>query len=64
MRKRHDHAEGRNGGSACFAMATQNSLETQMEHERQAIAACGGSADFKEGVSAFLEKRSLSFQGR
>jgi 2-(1,2-epoxy-1,2-dihydrophenyl)acetyl-CoA isomerase len=47
-----------------IAMGTQNSLETQMEHERQAIAACGRSADFKEAVAAFLEKRSATYQGR
>jgi 2-(1,2-epoxy-1,2-dihydrophenyl)acetyl-CoA isomerase len=47
-----------------IAMGTENSLETQMEHERQAIAACGRSADFKEGIAAFLAKRSATFQGR
>ena len=46
-----------------IAMGTENSLETQMEHERQAIAACGRSADFKEGIAAFLEKRSANYQG-
>ena len=38
-------------------------LETQMEYERQAIAACGNSADFAEGTSAFLEKRAPAFHG-
>jgi 2-(1,2-epoxy-1,2-dihydrophenyl)acetyl-CoA isomerase len=34
------------------------SLEAQMEHERQAIAAAARSADFGEGVRAFLERRA------
>jgi 2-(1,2-epoxy-1,2-dihydrophenyl)acetyl-CoA isomerase len=39
------------------------SLETQMEDERQAVANCGRSADFKEGVTAFLEKRQATYRG-
>jgi 2-(1,2-epoxy-1,2-dihydrophenyl)acetyl-CoA isomerase len=37
------------------------SLETQMEWESQAIARAGGTADGKEGVSAFVEKRKAKF---
>lgn len=40
------------------------SIETQMEHERRAIAACGGTADFKEGAAAFFAKRKAVFRGR
>ena len=40
------------------------SLETQMEHERRAIAACGNSEDFREGTAAFLEKRKPDYVGR
>jgi len=38
-----------------------NSLETQMELEGRAIAACAGSANGQEGVQAFLEKRKPQF---
>lgn len=37
------------------------SLETQMEWESRAIAEAGGTADGKEGVTAFLEKRKARF---
>ncbi|MFO1108131.1 MAG: enoyl-CoA hydratase-related protein [Bradyrhizobium sp.] len=46
------------------ALSMQNTLETQMEHERQAIAACGRTADFLEGIDAFLSKRKPEFQRR
>lgn len=39
-------------------------LETQMEHETQAIAARAHTADGREGVAAFLEKRAPQFTGR
>ena len=38
-----------------------NSLETQMELEGRSIAACAGSANGREGVQAFLEKRKPNF---
>jgi len=47
-----------------LTLSAQNSLETQMEHERRAIAACGRTADFREGADAFLAKRPAKFQGR
>jgi 2-(1,2-epoxy-1,2-dihydrophenyl)acetyl-CoA isomerase len=40
------------------------SLETQMELESRAIAEAGGSADGKEGIAAFVEKRKARFGGR
>jgi 2-(1,2-epoxy-1,2-dihydrophenyl)acetyl-CoA isomerase len=40
------------------------SLETQMELESRAIAEAGGSADGKEGIAAFVEKRKARFSGR
>lgn len=45
------------------ASSMESSMETQMEHERRAIAACGGTEDFKEGVAAFVEKRTPDFKG-
>lgn len=44
--------------------ASWNSLETQMEQESRAIAESVGSADGKEGLNAFLNKRKPVFKGR
>ncbi|MBX7137221.1 MAG: 2-(1,2-epoxy-1,2-dihydrophenyl)acetyl-CoA isomerase PaaG [Oligoflexia bacterium] len=40
-----------------------NSLKEQLELEAQLQGECGRSADYKEGVSAFLGKRSPQFKG-
>ena len=47
-----------------FHQSTQESLETQMELEAQAIAACSQTEDFKNGVAAFARKQAPSFRGR
>jgi len=47
-----------------FHQSTQESLETQMELEAQAIAASGHTEDFKGGVTAFAKKQQPTFQGR
>ena len=47
-----------------FHQSTQESLETQMELEAQAIAASGHTADFQVGVKAFAAKQPVSFRGR
>ena len=39
------------------------SLESQMELEARAIADAARSADAKEGIAAFFEKRAPRFQG-
>jgi 2-(1,2-epoxy-1,2-dihydrophenyl)acetyl-CoA isomerase len=39
-------------------------LERQLEDEREAIQRSAATQDFNEGVSAFLEKRKANFQGR
>lgn len=41
-----------------------NSYETQLDLEARLQNEAGRSTDFKEGVSAFLEKRDAEFQGR
>ena len=47
-----------------FHQSTQESLETQMELEAQAIAASGHTEDFRTGVRAFAAKQPVSFKGR
>jgi 2-(1,2-epoxy-1,2-dihydrophenyl)acetyl-CoA isomerase len=44
--------------------ATTSTLEDQLEWEAQLQSAAVKSADFTEGVQAFLEKRKPDFQGR
>ena len=44
--------------------ATVNSLEDQLLLEEQLQARAGASDDYREGVSAFLEKRPAKFSGR
>jgi 2-(1,2-epoxy-1,2-dihydrophenyl)acetyl-CoA isomerase len=51
-------------GKLLFHRSTTESLETQMELESQAIAACGHTEDFAEGVRAFAAKRAPSFKGK
>jgi 2-(1,2-epoxy-1,2-dihydrophenyl)acetyl-CoA isomerase len=46
-----------------FLMSGHESLETQMENETQFIALSSKTADFREGVKAFAEKRQPIFRG-
>lgn len=48
--------------SAIHAAAT-NSLDAQLDHERDAQRRLGLSNDYAEGVAAFLEKRAPNFKG-
>lgn len=42
----------------------ENDLETQLHAERNAQRIAGRTSDFKEGVTAFLEKRAAEFTGK
>jgi 2-(1,2-epoxy-1,2-dihydrophenyl)acetyl-CoA isomerase len=53
------------GAKRLFHESTWQSLETQMELEAQAIAACGRTEDFAAGVTAFASKKQPPpFKGR
>jgi 2-(1,2-epoxy-1,2-dihydrophenyl)acetyl-CoA isomerase len=51
------------GAKLLFHQSTHESLETQMELEARAIAAIGHTEDFREGVTAFAQKRTPAFRG-
>ncbi len=60
-----------NGPTRAYAEAKRllndspgRSMETQMEEELFAFARCARTADFADGVTAFVEKRKPQFQGR
>jgi len=43
--------------------ALANSRETQLQREQESLADCSTTADFAEGVAAFVEKREAKFGG-
>jgi 2-(1,2-epoxy-1,2-dihydrophenyl)acetyl-CoA isomerase len=47
-----------------FAAAGANTLDAQLDLERDLQRVAGASADFQEGVQAFLEKRPAQFGAR
>ncbi|MBI4609431.1 MAG: enoyl-CoA hydratase/isomerase family protein [Candidatus Rokubacteria bacterium] len=52
------------GAKLLFHQSTHESLETQMELESQAIARSGHTEDFRDGVTAFAQKKTPTFKGR
>ena len=44
--------------------AFRQPLESQLEDEAQALATVAGTADAREGITAFVEKRKARFTGR
>ena len=60
-----------NGPTTGFALAKQailaaaeNSLEEQLDLEAKLQSQAGATADYREGVTAFLEKRPAKFTGK
>jgi len=47
-----------------LAASYDNSLASQLQSEAEAFARCAATADFGEGVNAFLEKRQPVFRGQ
>ncbi len=45
-------------------LSLNNTLESQMENESEFIARAGSSQDFREGVTAFMERCTPKFSGR
>lgn len=47
-----------------LAASHDNQIESQLQSESEAFGRCGGTDDFAEGVTAFLEKRKPVFKGK
>ena len=41
-----------------------SSLDDQLQSEAESFAACAGTSDFVEGITAFAEKRAAKFKGK
>jgi 2-(1,2-epoxy-1,2-dihydrophenyl)acetyl-CoA isomerase len=49
---------------ALVRQSFDNTAQTQLELERRGLVVMADTADFREGVTAFVEKRRPSFKGR
>ena len=49
---------------ALFYRSLESEFEAQLQAEAEYFADCASRADFREGVTAFVEKRSPNFTGR
>ncbi|OJU93019.1 MAG: 2-(1,2-epoxy-1,2-dihydrophenyl)acetyl-CoA isomerase [Shinella sp. 65-6] len=58
------HTKGLGMTKRAIQAAATNSLDQQLDLERDLQREAGRSADYAEGVSAFLEKRKPEFKGR
>ena len=47
-----------------FKTSLSQGFEAQLEDEAQALSRAAGSADAREGITAFVEKRKPTFQGK
>ena len=56
--------EAYGGIKRLFLQASSRSFESQLEDEAQTLAAISKTADAREGIKAFREKRRPNFQGR
>jgi len=60
----HLIGEARAKGLAMTAESWDSDLLTHIDKEADYMKRCGESADYAEGVSAFLQKRAAKFKGR
>ena len=58
------HWQARGHVKTAIRQSLSNSEEDQLELEARLQGACGRTRDFKEGVTAFLDKRIAKFEGR
>ena len=47
-----------------YQQGESNTLDEQLEVEKRYQVMASGTRDYKEGVTAFLEKRKPKFEGR
>ena len=61
-------AAGATGGYAkikqAMGVSLEHSLDEQLDLERDLQQAAGRSDDYREGVSAFIDRRTPRFEGR